>query len=144
MTTSDLLSGFEIQKQGDFDVEVIRLATRKVGFRHWYVQTSEKRPDGMAFISDWSRPHYIDVFLMNRTYGDEIITMHFKEGQTGQEQTFLRVRVPRPFLPWRQWRVEVLPDKWGVEVIAYTTSWPGEFWSWKQDWKSRIKDWRNR
>lgn len=111
-----LIRPFRVQDQGHMHVELVSTTDRRPGVRGWYIQTEQKRPD--AFANEYGRE--VAVVLHSREDG----TIHLRDGEDGSESTTLLVWLPRPWLG-RYWRVETINDKWGVELICWTSWFPG-------------------
>lgn len=105
---------FDLTRAGHVHVEMVERTDIRPGFRRWYVQTEQKRPDVLAFAIDQDL-----TVLLSSVEG----TLYLRDDEDGSKTTDLRLRLPRP-LPWREWTVLAEPDKWGCTVIAFTTSWP--------------------
>lgn len=113
--TESYIKPFRVSTQGHIHVEAVSLADRRPTLRRWYVQTEQKRP-GTLYVFEMDNTVYLSLSA------DEG-TLYLRDGEDGSEQTFLLARLPRT-LPWRRWEVVARTEKWGCEVVAFTTSWP--------------------
>lgn len=110
------LRPFTIEEQGHFHVEGVHRTGIRPGFRRWSIETEQKRPDGWALVID--ERLLVHVTARNVDGGR---TLYLRDGESGDQPTVLGATLPRT-LPGREWRVLVLPEKWGVEVLAFTTA----------------------
>lgn len=102
--------------EGHWHIEEMFLRSRRPGFREYYIQTEQKRPETHAYGIPGEGDRETDLMIGNRTGGG---SMYFRDGEDGTDSTMVTYKLPWTF-PWKSWDVMYDDDKWGIRVILWT------------------------